>query len=237
MTIINCIYLYVTGNLRSLSQDVWWKLYKQPFIFPFLSTDYILFFMKNMKNMITTTSSTSPSEMNAEEHMTLINYLNKVCKDNGDRILAYYHSNKSFHSLTYAQVDLVATNLACKWSSIIKDTRTVSYLADHSIDYLIVLLALLKLRVIPFLISPRNSQAAIVHLMKTTTSKFLLASKKYQSIAMAISSSVKDMRELILSPLQLDVLTMEPYYSNYQDTLNHNFISSDITKTALIMHR
>ncbi|CEG84150.1 hypothetical protein RMATCC62417_17995 [Rhizopus microsporus] len=186
--------------------------------------------------MITTTSSTSPSEINAEEHMALINYLNKICKDNDDRILAYYHSNNSFHSLTYAQVDLVATNLACKWSSIIKDTRTVSYLADHSIDYLIVVLALLKLRVTPFLISPRNSQAAIAHLMKTTTSKFLLASKKYQSTAMAISSSVKGMRELIMSPLQLDALTMEPYYPNYQDVLNHTFISSDITKTALIMH-
>lgn len=187
--------------------------------------------------MVTTIFSTSPSEINAEEHMTLINYLNKVCKDNGDRIVAYYHSNNGFHSLTYAQVDLIATNLACKWSSIIKDTRTVSYLADHSIDYLIVLLALLKLRVTPFLISPRNSQAAIVHLMKTTQSKFLLASKKYQSIAMAISSSVKGMRELIISPLQLDVLTMEPYYPDYRGILNHSFISSDITKTTLIMHR
>ncbi|RCH90806.1 hypothetical protein CU097_011041 [Rhizopus azygosporus] len=186
--------------------------------------------------MVTTIFSTSPSEINAEEHMTLINYLNKVCKDNGDRIVAYYHSNNGFHSLTYAQVDLIATNLACKWSSIIKDTRTVSYLADHSIDYLIVLLALLKLRVTPFLISPRNSQAAIVHLMKTTQSKFLLASKKYQSIAMAISSSVKGMRELIISPLQLDVLTMEPYYPDYRGILNHSFISSDITKTTLIMH-
>ncbi|CEI89605.1 hypothetical protein RMCBS344292_03956 [Rhizopus microsporus] len=186
--------------------------------------------------MVTTISSTSPSEANAEEHITLINYLNKVCKDNGDRIIAYYYSNNGFRSLTFAQVDRIATNLACKWSSIIKDTQTVSYLADHGIDYLIVFLALLKLRVTPFLISPRNSQAIIVHLMKTTQSKFLLASKKYQSIAMAISSSVKGMRELIMNPLQLDVLTMEPYYPDYQSILNHNYISSDITKTTLIMH-
>lgn len=75
-----------------------------------------------------------------------INYWNDQALIYGDRPFAHYFKNKGYGILTYPQVDRLATKLACKWFGTTKNANVVSCIGDHNIGYLIIFLAVLKLR-------------------------------------------------------------------------------------------
>ena len=104
------------------------------------------------------------------------NRSNKTC------ILYPDLSSEPLHyaSVTYAQVNAAAHRLAKRYaqqidiSSNTKKSVIVGLLANSSIDYLITLYGLIRLGVIVFPLSTRNSKAALEHLIKTNDVSYLV---------------------------------------------------------------
>jgi acyl-CoA synthetase (AMP-forming)/AMP-acid ligase II len=91
-------------------------------------------------------------------------------------------------SLTYREVDIITNNLAHRLQSEYDlHGQAVAYLADHSVQYGLYLIAFVKLGCRVMLISPKNSGPAIVDLMKKTDTKFLFHNKRF---AIAASSAI-----------------------------------------------
>jgi long-subunit acyl-CoA synthetase (AMP-forming) len=166
-----------------------------------------------------------------------VNYMNTLCKIHADKPLAHYFINSSFESLKYCQADRIATNLACKWDKDTKITEVVSYLGDHNIDYLITMMALLKLRVTMMAISPRNSEAAAINLLEKTQSKLLIANTKYESLARAAAAKISGVQVLVVDNLDIPNLVKEPLSPAHESLLDYTFSEEDLTKSALIIHR
>ncbi|CAO3664962.1 unnamed protein product [Umbelopsis ramanniana] len=105
-------------------------------------------------------------------------------------------------SLTYHEVDVITNNLARRLHNEYGlHGQPVAYLADHSIQYGFFLIALVKLGCRIMLLSPKNSEAAIVDLMKRTDTKFLLHNKRFEKEA----NSVVDQIDGVASFLAFDV--------------------------------
>lgn len=164
------------------------------------------------------------------------NFMNIQSKVHADKPFARYYSNTGFKTLSYSQIDCVATNLACKWAKDAQNTRIVSFINDHSVNYLIVMLAMMKLRVTMMALSPRNSEAATVDLLEKTQSKLLVANVKYETIAKSVALQVPDVKVIILESLDLDTLIKEPLNPDHETLLNTDFSDNDIEKNALIIH-
>ncbi|KAI7884620.1 acetyl-CoA synthetase-like protein [Lichtheimia hyalospora FSU 10163] len=157
----------------------------------------------------------------------------------------YQGDNASFHSLTYGQVDHISTNLACQWASFLlphhRDPRPVGFLADHSVDYFIYLVAILKLRV-PFLaLSPRNSNMAIAHLLEKSNAELVIASEKYIHQAMDACNIVKTkynkkLSHQLLEPLNLEKMIQEPLHPCAHTIINTRFTKDDENMPMLITH-
>lgn len=165
------------------------------------------------------------------------NYMTQQTEMHADRVFARYYSNNKLSTLTYADVDRLAINLACKWSYTVQDVNVVSYIGDHNVGYMIVMLALLKLRIPMFAISPRNSEAAVIDLLKKTESKLLIIETKYESIGKAASAHTADVDLKVIPPFDIDSLVKEDLNPHFQEFLNLNFSDEDVNKPALIMHR
>ncbi len=85
-----------------------------------------------------------------------------------------------YASATFAQVNAAANRLATKYSKQIdvssnsQKSITVGLLANSSTDYLLTIYGLVKLGVVIFPLSTRNSKAALEHLIKTTGVSYLI---------------------------------------------------------------
>lgn len=85
-----------------------------------------------------------------------------------------------YASVTYAQVNAAANRLAMKYaqqidiSSNTEKSVVVGLLASSSIDYLLTFYGLIKLGVVVFPLSTRNSQAALEHLIQKTGVSYLV---------------------------------------------------------------
>ncbi|KAK0199436.1 NRPS-like enzyme [Desarmillaria ectypa] len=105
-----------------------------------------------------------------------------------------------------------------------------------SITYFTVLVGLMRLGKIPFPISPRNSVAAIVHLMKSTSSKYLVVSgdatlqKLADTICCHFRESDKDIITISM-PRFADLLPSEP--RSHQPLAP---IRPEWSQTAVILH-
>jgi acyl-CoA synthetase (AMP-forming)/AMP-acid ligase II len=94
-------------------------------------------------------------------------------------------------SLTYHEVDIITTNLARRLQNEYDlQGQAVAYLADHSIQYGLFLIALVKLECRIMLLSPKNSKAAIVDLMERTDTKFLLHNRRFEKEANAVIDQI-----------------------------------------------
>lgn len=173
----------------------------------------------------------------SDHFKSFTNYVSQQSQLYADNTFARYYFNESFKTVTYSEIDRIATNLACKWSQDVRDTKVVAYLSDHTVDGLIVMLALMKLQVIMLAVSPRNSLAADVSLLEETKSKLLIASAKYQTIAEATALDVPGVNVILLDPFDIETLKKEPLHHRHQDILDYNFNDNDIIHDALIIHR
>lgn len=189
-------------------------------------------------------SATVPSHVSfangqsmVDYHKAFINYMNHQSQLHGDKVFVRYAEQGEFKPLTYAQIDHIATNLACKWAPAAQNTEVISFISDHTVRYLIVMLAMLKLRITMMAISPRNSEAAVANLLEKTQCKFLVAHNKYEVVARAAAAQCSGgVKIVILEAFDIDVMLKEPLNPDRGTLLNLNFSDEDKAKDALIIH-
>lgn len=170
-------------------------------------------------------------------YKTFVNLLNIQSNVYANNIMVRYSSNKIFKTLTYSQVDRITTNLACEWAKNVKDAGVISYINDSGVNYMLTMIALMKLRSVLFVISPRNSEAAVTELLKNTKSKTFFAAKKYEAVARSAASKLGDVNVIIIDPLNIESLLEQPLNDKYNNIIDSNFTENDIDKPALIIHR
>ncbi|KAI9485924.1 MAG: hypothetical protein EXX96DRAFT_592819 [Benjaminiella poitrasii] len=188
-------------------------------------------------------SNTTPSNVSfnlgqsmPKHYKAFTNYMNYQTQLHADKVFAHYSFNNTYKTLTYADVDRMAINLACKWSKNAEGTNVVSFISEHNISYVIVMLALLKLRRTMLAISPRNSEAADVNLLQKTECKLLIANVKYEKLAKEAVAQVPGVKLIIIQPLDIETIAKEPLNADYKKILNLQFSDHDIEKDALIIH-
>ena len=144
-------------------------------------------------------------------------------------------NTQDFKTLSYSQVDCISTNLANEWSFNLKGIKTVGLVADHSIYYLVTMLAIFKLQPILLALSPRNSVEANIDLMKKTDSHFIIASTKY---ADAVNQCAKKIpggcNVKIFEPFDLEKLSQPNTTTVRPDSETASL--KDIDKVVLIIH-
>lgn len=146
-------------------------------------------------------------------------------------------NTNDFRQLTYSQVNKLANLLAGKLSASLEGEETVGFIADHTIYYLITMLALLKLRKTFMALSPRNSQAANVNLLNKTGAKFIVSSSKYKEIAEAsMHEAGHGCRYMELKAFDIDEWLQQDDKES-QKVLDRSFSADDIEKIVLIIHR
>ncbi|KAG2233404.1 hypothetical protein INT48_007434 [Thamnidium elegans] len=169
-------------------------------------------------------------------YKSVTNFMNIQCALYANHSYVSYYTNKRYETLTYAQVDRLATNIACQLVNATKDVETISFIGDHSADYLITMLAILKLRIPMLAISPRTSEAGVVNLLKKTCATLLIVTSNYEAMANCLSMQCSNLKTIVLQPLNIHRLLKKPIDANHVRLLDYEFSDDDITKTALIFH-
>lgn len=179
-----------------------------------------------------------------DDYYTFINLLNCIVAQCRDSVFTRYQTSTSctFSSLTYEEFDRITTNLACQWQlSFLKDTppdTPVALVADHSVDYVISVIAIMKLKRVLLLIAPRNSHAAIRHLVLNAGAKTLITSKKYEEKAKV---SMENDRHIVschsFGMFDIPAMVQEPLHMDVDMLIDRQFDPEDKEKTAIIIHR
>ncbi|PBK62268.1 NRPS-like enzyme [Armillaria solidipes] len=147
--------------------------------------------------------------------------------------------NGEFRSITWEE-GVAAFHVAGHYFREHIDDETpvvVGILANtaDSITYFTVLVGLMRLGKIPFPISPRNSVTAIIHLMKSTNSKYLVVSgdATLQKLADVVCRErVADERIVTISmPRFADLYSSEPH--SYQPLAP---VRPEWSQTAVVLH-
>ncbi|KAJ8654164.1 hypothetical protein O0I10_010112 [Lichtheimia ornata] len=172
------------------------------------------------------------------EYHAFINLLDALFAQHRDRRFARYQTaNGEYKELTYEQFDRITTNLACRWHSQLASIESMGFIADHSIHYLVAMVAIMKLRPVLMALSPRNSEAANVNLLTKTESKFVIASEKYADMAKRCAAQVPGVNYHIMpNTFDIDSLINEPLAANESKLINRQFTAEDQEKIALIIH-
>ncbi|KAI8077662.1 hypothetical protein BDF21DRAFT_421614 [Thamnidium elegans] len=139
-------------------------------------------------------------------------------------------------TLTYGQVDLITTNLACELYTKLGKEPIVSVLEDHSVYYPILLYALYKLRVPVQMISIRNTPTTVCSLLNEAGSQCLVYGSSYLQVKETISKEIVGVRCFPVPKLNLEELSNSPLNSKWDQILNQNFTEEDIEKTVAIIH-
>ncbi|KAI7879561.1 acetyl-CoA synthetase-like protein [Lichtheimia hyalospora FSU 10163] len=172
------------------------------------------------------------------EYHAFINLFDALAAQHKDRRFARYQTaNGGFKELNYEQFDRITTNLACRWHSHLASVASMGFIADHSIHYLIAMVAIMKLRPVLMALSPRNSEAANVNLLTKTESKFVMASEKYADMAKRCTAQVPGVHyHIVPNTFDIDSLINEPLASNASELIDRHFTVKDQEKIALIIH-
>lgn len=85
-------------------------------------------------------------------------------------------------------------------------------------------------------VSPRNSEAAIVDLLKKTESTILITDIKYKPLAESFAAQVLGVKSITQDPLDTETLLQESLNPNHVNILNYDFSDEDIEKIPLIAH-
>lgn len=191
---------------------------------------------KMVSSNIPPTVSFSDGQSVSKHFKSFINFMNVQSEIYSNLPFALYYFKNEYKSLSYSIIDKLSTNLACKWHRNLQSIDVVSFMGDHSVDYLIVILAVMKLRVTLMLISPRNSNNAVVNLLEKTKSKLLIVTTKYQNMVHKVAEKIPDLKVLTIECMNIEKLIEEPLNRDYETLINSNFTEEDIRKSVLILH-
>ncbi|KAL7310836.1 hypothetical protein PS15m_010280 [Mucor circinelloides] len=191
--------------------------------------------------MATETTSFENFSIKYQETFALINVFEKQVERFADQVYVRYYGRiengkHGYKTLTYAEVDRVATNLACQWKNKVKGYKTVAFMADQSVQYFLCVLACLKLRVTFLALSPRNSEAAVANLLAKTDCHFLFATNKYATLAQSAAAQVDGTTCEVLPSFDLVGRLKQPLNPLASKILDKHFSEKDIEQTCAIIH-
>ncbi|KAI8068478.1 hypothetical protein BC940DRAFT_272996 [Gongronella butleri] len=114
----------------------------------------------------------------------------------------------------------------------------VGFMADHSADYLVWMLAMARCKVTLMLLSTRNSQAALENLLNKTECALVLATPPYAHIAgLAAANAFHDCKMTRIDALDLPALANDPAAEHGASSLPvPTFAPDEIEDIALIIH-
>lgn len=129
---------------------------------------------------------------------SFVDMLKKQAKNHSKRICLYYPEKadpSQYATLTYEQLDDVTDHLAEKFALLVEkkssgEVPVVCLLANSSPDYLLTVFALLKLDVIVYPLSIRNSEAAIMYLLEKSSVSYLFYSDEYSAMRDAAATKL-----------------------------------------------
>ncbi len=180
--------------------------------------------------------SYSNGQSAAQYFKDFANILNVQALTHKDDTYIRYFTKSGFKTLSYSQEDHISTNLACEWASKVQNVDVISYIGDRSVNYVIILLAIVKLRVTIMTISPDNSEAANVNLLEKTQASIIIADNKYESIAKSSASQVPGVEVAVVDPLDIEALLQKPLNPSHKNILKYEFSDTDLDKTVFIMY-
>ncbi|KAL7332220.1 hypothetical protein PS15p_204296 [Mucor circinelloides] len=191
--------------------------------------------------MSSETSSFQKLPIKYKKSFALINVFEEQVKKYTDKVYARYYGrlqngDLGYKTMTYADVDRIATNLACEWSGEVKGYNVVAFIADQSVQYFICVLACLKLRVTFLALSPRNSEAAVVNLLNKTDCRFIFSTAKYAALAQGAAAQVDGTVCQVLPSFDLAGRLKQPLNPKALQILDKKFSKKDIEKTCAIIH-
>lgn len=180
------------------------------------------------------------------DYNAFINFFQKRAQLYRDKVYFRYQAKCSdgnivVKTLTYGQVDRITTNLACDLYEILGDKTTIALIEDHSVYYVIIQLAIHKLRIPLLLLSPRNSVESVINLLSQVNADALLYGKRYGQLKDEVMAKIKadsDTNVLFTeSPvIDFDHLIQIPLNTKASEILDYNFTNEDLEKIFLIIH-
>lgn len=178
----------------------------------------------------------------ADKYYAFINLFQSQADTHKDNVYIRYQTTTAdgiftTRTLTYGQVDLISTNLACAFHEKLGHKSVISILEDHSVYYLIILYAFYKLRIPVQMISTRNSPAAICNLLKQADSDCLIYGESYQYIKDVVSEENLGIECFSMPAINLEELSNCPLYPEFNQILDLNFYEEDLVKIVIMVHR
>ncbi|KAL0092096.1 hypothetical protein J3Q64DRAFT_1819684 [Phycomyces blakesleeanus] len=153
--------------------------------------------------------------MNYSQGNSFVGYWAKQSTTYATKVFARYSNGDqdifgAYKNLSYEQVDRISTNLACEWSESLQGVKSVGFLGDHSVSYLLALLAIMKLDILFIALSPRNSPSGIANILNNTDSSLIVTSQKYNKLAQNSSKEMEKCGIFTYEPLDIEIMSNQP---------------------------
>ena len=183
-----------------------------------------------------------------QKYGAFVNFFQQQAQRFSDRTYIQYEK-ESFEdkepvveTLTYDQVDRITSNLAIELDNSLQCMETIAILEDHSAGYLVLLIALFKLRKPVMILSTRNSSAALTSLLLQANVDTMFYGKNHHQILDDVTrelllESEKEVKFISVPTMDLDLLAQAPLNADHDNILDRKFSNDDLEKTVLIMHR
>ncbi|KAI7863275.1 hypothetical protein BDF14DRAFT_1959255 [Spinellus fusiger] len=179
-------------------------------------------------------------ELESIPEENLLEYWKRYLAIHAEKRLAQYFTRledgtETYKTLTYEQFDRITTNLACEWKPMFKDNTHIGYINDHTIDYLITYVSILKMNSILVCLSTRNSAAANASLLQNVNTTTLLAVPSYSTMAYDTSAILGNCKVTIVNPYDIDTMVENPLNPNAEEILKET-TRRDAKETTLVLH-
>ncbi|KAI9030908.1 hypothetical protein CLU79DRAFT_785955 [Phycomyces nitens] len=158
--------------------------------------------------------------MDVIQENSFIGYWSKQSSIYADKIFARYTTGdqdayEPYKNLSYEQVDRISTNLACEWKEALQGIKAVGFIDDHSVSYLLSILAIMKLDILFIALSPRNSPSGIASILKKCDSKLIITSEKYNTLADNTAKEMEGCGIITYEPIDIEGMSNQPLNSLY----------------------
>ncbi|KAI9030907.1 hypothetical protein CLU79DRAFT_694734 [Phycomyces nitens] len=178
--------------------------------------------------------------MHTDQENSFIGYWSKQSSIYADKIFARYTTGdqdayEPYKNLSYEQVDRISTNLACEWKEALQGIKAVGFIGDHSVSYLLSILAIMKLDILFIALSPRNSPSGIASILKKCDSKLIITSEKYNTLADNTAKEMEECGVFTYEPIDIEIMANQPL-----DPLSREVIPSQadpvLEKPVMVIH-
>ena len=172
--------------------------------------------------------------------LSITDMLHRQAQDRSDHICFYYPNPTdpyAYATLTYKQFNDITNRLAQKLMGLFNlnqndEVPVVALLSNSSVSYLLTIYALVKLHVIIYPLSIRNSEAAIMHLLKQSNVIHLFYSNDFSVMADKVRTNLSSVESHLIKDISI-VELLQCKELTFELKLNIN----ELDQVSFIMHR